>query len=330
MYHSNWIEFKNAYLKYYGPNEPPAPYQHYFRNVNPQDFEEYKLNPTYASFSKLIKMFKNILLTATRATITAKSDYILDGIIAVGGQATLYYCIHGKHVYCAKVMAKELANIEYEISELIKSNSFEWCTSLLTAICMIDNTESSANHADTAIVIYPLMSFILNKMPPGEVALYLNEFILHLTLAMLTAIRVFELYHKAHCDIKLSNIGYVEDRFVLLDYGSVTKVGDVILFTTEFIALDHEKVASTAYDITCLATALGDIVDAGCSMGCLSKMEYKAAIETNPRIQGSIAQDIILLLLETSMHTTCDVVELFEFVKKSWLPADQWIHFNVE
>lgn len=279
----------------------------------------------------VVGKMRNILKSKTKLLLRDAEDYLLDGLIEVGGQATIYYAIHHMHIYCAKVADADIIRKEFKSTMTLKEKSPN-CKTILYPLELIDDVP---NHAGKSLLIFPYVPFILSSMPiifDGDFK-FLDYMTCRVAICILSSIIVFFKCGLVHGDIKLGNIGYftsnklddVPPLVVLFDFGSTVEINHHLEATTDFIGLDFSSYyVTTSYDLACLATTLGMM------NGIILPRNDPKVFESNAINSSSICSTLIPLILKIarkfaglqSLENLASEMKKIIFVKDPKLVSD--------
>jgi hypothetical protein len=295
--------FAGAYKINYG-RDPPEKYLNLINHLNHSQLARFLKDPADQLHS-FIAQLDRTLQTATKDMILKSTGYMVDGLIATGGQASVYFCIHGSQVCCAKIANTQIIEKEVKISNALKNEG--WC---LCVIAISDSIENIETHAGKSIAILPLIPFVFSNLPMDGDLHGLEALLARSTVCILSAIYAFQRVGYVHNDIKLGNVGYVNSNppyAVLFDYGSACKLGEAAESTTP-IGIEVAP-STTFYDVACLAYLLA------LSLGVPLHGDVSTAIVTAKKYSGFCADIVPLLLCSGDEHGHVDVLGLAEKVR---------------
>jgi hypothetical protein len=295
--------FASAYKAYYG-HASPEKYLNLINHLKHSQLEKF-LNDPAGQFRSFFAQLDRMLRTTTKAKIINSTGYMLDGLIATGGQASVYFCIHGSQICCAKFANTQIIEKEVKVSDALKNEG--WCPCVIT---ISDSIITIKSHPGKSIAILPLIPFVFSNLPMDGDLHGLEPLLARSTVCILSAIYAFQRVGYVHNDIKLGNVGYVNSNppyAVLFDYGSACKLGEAAESTTP-IGIQMPE-ATTFYDVACLAYLLAQ------ALGVPLHGDVSTAIATAKKHSGFCADIVPLLLGSGDENGHVDVLGLAEKVR---------------
>ena len=207
---------------------------------------------TIKGSTEIVQKALHFIKSTEKTRIKKAKGYEFVSVLSYSGQSNVVVlkAISIKNeAYCAKVGPKKIILDEFNVGEIVKGE------------CIMPVIDFIELNDGRAIMITPLYSI-------GSVANYCSKLVdvsgfvdeqvaVCFLLCGLSAIYKFSEKSLCHCDIKLENFVMLGlTKFVLIDFGSVCKFGDIMKSSTPLYSFAYSD-TYTRYDINGLTISVG-------------------------------------------------------------------------
>jgi hypothetical protein len=234
---------------------------------------------------KILKSIRLVLADDTLQVMQARG-YIFDGLLGpvAGGQAILYrvFNLETYQVCCCKVYLKSEED-QRAMDNEIMTNSMIHRTGKKPNIASFDAVlefRHSQRPVCSIALIMPFYSISLQEVLDAHGSeLDINHF-KNIAKGLLAAGQCFEECGLSHCDIKPSNIMLEHGSPVVIDFGSVVRLGSAVEEYTRFYALDaYSNPVGSDFDLNCIAVTLAKCFIPQFNVGHRTRQQLKEELE---------------------------------------------------
>ncbi len=217
---------------------------------------------TPGTAKKILKLMRLVLNENTLRVMRARG-YIFDGLLGplAGGQAILYrvFNLETYQVCCGKVYLKSQED-ERAMDNEIMTNFTIHKTGKKPNVAAFDAVlefRHALHPVYSIALIMPLYSISLKEVLDAHGSELNIKLFKNIAKGLLAAGQCFEECGLSHCDIKPNNIMLDHGSPVVIDFGSVVRLGSAVEEYTRFYALDAESnPVGSDFDLNCIVVTL--------------------------------------------------------------------------